>query len=260
MNILGRITHLCSHPRTQRLARILEPLREKRCAACGVPVPLAHHNGAATPLCATCQKALARRESGFCIRCGEITTPSLPCAVCGECLSSPRPWERFFFHGAYQGLLRELVLRFKSRHEIALAALLGSFLANHPGITGPYDAVIPLPLHPQRLRERGFNQSLELSRLLAGRLGAPLQPGLLTRAKATLSQAGLPIRARRDNMRGAFAVSPEATQMRVLLVDDVATTCATLESATHALLTAGTFAVDVAVLARTPEDAHSKSP
>lgn len=232
----------------RRLPSALAPLLETRCVSCSVPVP----PGSST-LCAPCAAALARREGGFCPMCGNLTATQdeIP-ALCGDCLTASRPWERFIFHGAYSGLLRDLILRFKQGRELPLGCLLGGFLADHPAIGGPYDAIVPVPLHPARLRERGFNQSLELAAPLAERLGTPVLRRALVRRVRTRSQAGLNRTERGNNVRNVFEATSRVRGGRLLLVDDVATTCASLESTAKTLLDAGAAAVTVAVVARTP--------
>ncbi len=116
------------------------------------------------------------------------------------------------------------------------------------------DVVVPVPLHERRLRERGFNQSLELARGLAGRTGIGLAATALSRLRDTVPQARLERAERLLNLKGAFAADPrQVAGRRVLLVDDVSTTGATLVECTAALLAAGAATVDVAVLARTAE-------
>lgn len=242
------------------LAGFLAPLRESRCVSCAVPVPAKEVNTAfGTALCPACTRALLRRTAGYCTRCGNLfaAADATP-APCGECLATPRPWERFFFHGVYQGVLRDLILRFKSGHELPLGALLGGLLAAHPELSGPYDAIIPMPLHPRRLRERGFNQALQAALPLAARSGAAIRPDILIRINDTHPQAGLSFAERKTNVRDIFVTAPatagaELGGKRLLLVDDIATTCASLESAATTLLRAGAFSADVAVIARTPE-------
>ena len=123
----------------------------------------------------------------------------------------------------------------------------------NPALSGPYDAVIPLPLHEKRLRERGFNQALELAKPVAVRLGSPIERTILFRTGHTLPQAGLSLKERKANVLRAFATRKKLTGKRVLLVDDIATTCASVEAASHVLREAGAASVDVAVVARTPE-------
>lgn len=243
----------------RRLGFWLAPLLEVRCASCAKPVPPARPGecfrtgGTAPVLCVVCEGKLARRDAGYCSRCGDIApfAQSAP-APCGDCLTAPRPWGRFFFHAEYQGLLRDLILRFKSGHELALGNALGGLLAGHPDMDARYDAVVPIPLHPRKLRERGFNQALELARPLARKLRAPLAPSLLARGTYTHPQAGLSLEERKRNVRGIFEASRGIAGKSVLLVDDIATTGASLESAVVALTKAGAVAVDVAVVGRTP--------
>ncbi len=241
----------------RRLVSALDPLLESRCVSCAAPIPHSMFRAPGPALCGTCSAALVRRTGGHCSRCGDLAaSPHAPPSPCGDCLAGERPWDRFHFHAAYQGLARELLLRFKNGHELPLGNALGKLLAAHPDITGSYDAVIPMPLHGCRMRERGFNQALELARPLARRLGVPLAPGLLRRTAYTYPQAGLSLEARRENVRGLF-VSSDAVPLRLLLVDDIATTCATLESAAAALKLAGAAIVDVVVFARTPRHVAS---
>src|SRR5262249_21777320 len=115
------------------------------------------------------------------------------------------------------------------------------------------DALIPIPLHPQRLRERGYNQALELARPLAREFGIDLRPDALVRQRATQAQSELDAAQRRRNLRGAFAVAPGVeVPAHVALIDDVMTTGTTLREAARTLLHAGALRVDVWALARAP--------
>lgn len=155
-------------------------------------------------------------------------------------------------HGLYEGALRHLVLRVKFAEDHAAARLLGGLLATACADLPRPDGVVPVPLHPERLRRRGCNQCLELARLPAAVLGVPLRPGWLTRVVPTRPQTGLSRQERRSNLRGAFAAHPDVRGQRVLLVDDICTTGTTLARAADCLLRAGAVAVDCAVAARTP--------
>ncbi|MDR3073155.1 MAG: ComF family protein, partial [Deltaproteobacteria bacterium] len=102
-----------------RALQCIAPLRERRCAACALPVPAAFAAGG-PPLCDACGKDLARRTGGYCPRCGDLTAADdLPPASCGVCLTTGRPWDALFFHGEYQGLLRALILRLKRGRELS---------------------------------------------------------------------------------------------------------------------------------------------
>lgn len=246
------LRHLRKH-----LSRLL---LERRCLACGAPVRGKERGLLGGRLCADCAAALARREKGFCPRCGEINAwPALEPSPCARCLVAPPPWQRFLFHGVYEGMLRELILRLKLGGELPLARLFGLLLLEHPELreltAGLEDEepilVVPVPLHPARLRARGFNQVLELARPLA-RPGFRLEPRLLCRTKNTPTQTTLHLDSRRRNLRATFSVTGDTRGQRILLLDDVATTGATLHETAEALLRAGADRVDVLVLARTP--------
>lgn len=179
-------------------------------------------------------------------------------ALCGSCLirrnaGKPPPWENLFFFNSYEGALRDLILRCKAGQDLPLALPLGLLLASHPGIRAEYDAVVPIPLHEAKLKKRGFNQALEIARPLARRLNAPLAPHLLARIKKTHTQTGLSLVERKRNVHEAFAAPGSARGMRLLVVDDIATTCSTLEEAAQTLKNEGALRVDAAILARTPE-------
>ncbi|MDR2893649.1 MAG: ComF family protein [Deltaproteobacteria bacterium] len=251
-------------------------ISEKRCGICAAPIRRPNPN-LKLGLCRKCLDAMPRRKAGYCLRCGEfVSADEMPYGLCGNCLLSPPPWQKIYFHGAYQGLLRESISRLKFGQVLHLAEALGGLLAAHPELavpspppttTGdsspinnfaprpddaPYSCIIPVPLHKKRLTERGFNQSALLAAPLARTLSLPLELKLLSRSRDTAHQTGLSREVRRHNMLEAFTVTGRADGLRILLFDDVLTTGATLASAAACLLRAGAERVDVAVLARTP--------
>ncbi len=146
------------------------------------------------------------------------------------------------------GLLR----RFKFHQDLVAGRLLAALLqARCAGLPRP-QALLPIPLHTARLRERGYDQALELAQPLARALDVPVCHGL-QRVRATAAQSELDARARRRNLRRAFAVAdPAALPAHVALIDDVMTTGATLHAAAHALRRAGVTRVDAWVVARVP--------
>jgi ComF family protein len=158
--------------------------------------------------------------------------------------------------------LRELVLGFKFGGRLGQGRLLAGFLAEawqraaaRPGPggmdAGRPDCLVPVPLHPRRLAWRGFNQSLELARFLGREMGRPVCVRGLARVRYTTPQSQLPGSQRLTNLVGAFAADRELVADRhVLLIDDVMTTGATVDTAARALRLAGAARVDVAVVAR----------
>ncbi|MFU2210561.1 phosphoribosyltransferase family protein [Solidesulfovibrio sp. C21] len=231
-----------------------------RCQACSGLLPA---RDGPHPVCPSCAVRLAPRLGGYCPRCGELAAdPAAPPQVCPECLRQDRPWDGFAFHGPYEGLLREMVLGFKFHGRLGQGRVLAGLAAGAylraaarcgPGAMAPAgpDLIVPVPLYPRRLAWRGFNQSLELARELARRLARPVAVNALARIRDTTPQSQLPGSKRLHNIQGAFAAAPEIVSGRaVLLVDDVMTTGATVETAARALRLAGAERVDVVVVAR----------
>lgn len=223
-------------------------LTERRCALCLVPfVP---HSPA--PFCAACLADLLRSPKGRCPRCG-LSMPAEGVFTCGRCLQDPPPWEQFVGVGPYEQQLRELLIRAKFHADTAALHGLGVLmaLAVQQELSG-IEVIVPMPLHPARLRERGFNQCVELSRPISRVLGVPVRNDFLVRQRDTPHQRGLSAQERRRNLRGAFVVPDRIVSRagtRVLLVDDVMTTGTTLRLATKVLVEAGAV-VDVVAAAR----------
>jgi ComF family protein len=223
------------------------------CAACATQLPwnVGACRRCALPIVpdASCRSAF-RREA---LSARPIAPEGAPTGrVCTACRESPPPFATTLAAFRYGFPLDRLLPRFKFHADLAagrlVAQLLGDALiaaaADRP------DAVVPLPLHRSRLRERGYDQALELARPLARRLGVPLRADGLRRIRATAAQTGLHAGERRRNLRGAFAVAGAALPPHVALVDDVMTTGATLAEAAGALRAAGVARVDVWVVAR----------
>ena len=152
--------------------------------------------------------------------------------------------------------LRQVIHKFKYGRQAYLGEPLGRLmaLACEPWFRASgLDLVIPVPLHPRRLRWRGFNQSVLLGREVGRAWGIPLDPFILTRRTETAPQSTLTLTERRPNVRGAFSMAPRRTvkKMRLLLVDDIYTSGATVDECTRVLLRSGAREVRVLTLART---------
>jgi len=225
-----------------------------RCPACGA---LLEPRVQADTVCPVCAAALAPRGGGYCPLCGEMTDdPDGPIALCTACRTKGRPWDGLAFHGRYEGVLRELVLQFKFSSRLGQGRLLGQLLVAtcrrlaFPDGGAP-DMLLPVPLHPRRLAWRGFNQSLELARIVGRTLQFPVRTDGIFRIRYTTPQSRLPGPRRLENIQGAFRADPAVVGGRtVVLVDDVMTTGATMETAALALRQAGACQVDVLVVAR----------
>ncbi len=222
-----------------------------RCAACDVALPEAPRGSELAAFCAPCAISLTPAGSPRCPRCGLVFEAGGRDHLCGGCLASPPPFDALDARYAYGGALACAVSRFKYGPAPHLAGPLSSLLFAG-GAPRDVDLVVPVPLHPRRLRQRGFNQAA----LLVGRapraLRSRLCTSILARVEDTPHQAGLTRRERLEALAGAFraAPGPKLRGARVLLVDDVATTTATMRAAAKALLDAGAASVVGLCLAR----------
>ncbi len=225
-----------------------------RCLLCGD-----RHEGDACDLCGQCARDLVRNDSA-CARCA-LPLPR-PAAACGECLRDAPPFDAAFAPFEYAHPLDLLLTRLKFGRSLAAGRVMGELwiaairtaLADG-AITRLPGALLPVPLHADRLRERGYNQALELARPLAAALGLRLAPELLRRERPTAAQTDLGAAARRRSLRGAFSFAPPrdgAAPDHVVLVDDVMTTGATVRECARVLKRAGIARVDVWAMARAP--------
>ncbi len=189
-----------------------------------------------------------------CERCA-LPLPEGAGTVCGRCLAEPPPIDRVHTLFRYAEPVSALIGDLKFRHRLWVARWCGDVLAAHlASVLERRGVVIPVPLHAARLRERGFNQALEIARPLARGLGASLRPGWVVRCKPTAEQTALSAAARWRNLRGAFAWNGPSVPERVLLVDDVLTTGATAGALATLLKGVGVQRVEVVTVARTVLD------
>ena len=172
-------------------------------------------------------------------------------ATCPACTARPPPLDGTHAAFDYAFPLDRLLPRLKFHRDFAAGRVLAQCMAERFAALPRPQALVPVPLHRGRLRQRGYDQALELARPLAKTLDLPLQAGLLQRCRATRAQSRLDADARGRNLRGAFRVDTRATlPAHVALVDDVMTTGATLHAAAETLRAAGVARVDAWVCAR----------
>lgn len=214
-------------------------------------------------LCTRCIQSLHHPEA-YCEQCAEalparlLLTPASTLIRCGRCLSNPPAFQRTLFAYAYCGPVAELIQQFKFNEALILSQLLADMIVNRIKITDyPLpDVLIPLPLHPDRLKQRGFNQSLELARHVGKALKIPVNNSLLLRTRATPRQSGLNRKAREKNIRGAFEVNTRNASMQIkgkhlALIDDVITTGSTTREAARVLQRTGAAQISVIAAAKT---------
>jgi ComF family protein len=207
--------------------------------------------------CALCAGTLPLIWPPFCSRCG-IPLPSEEGGIsqwCQSCGSGGSVECRIRSVGLFSGGLRTGILRFKFDRDMAVGKSLAAVLVRWFPLLYPapeYDVILPVPLHPRRLREREFNQSILLARPLATSLSLPLDLTSVQRTRNTTPQSMLRERERRENVRDAFAVTrPSCIEgTNILLLDDVCTTGTTLYELARLLLVHGAARVDAVAVAR----------
>ena len=202
-------------------------------------------------LCNSCKQRLPRNNS-CCPRCGEffselLMTPHL----CGGCLRQEPSFDNTYAPFIYQEEIRHLITGLKFGKQFKNAKLLGLLLTEAiPEHASKPGCLIPVPLHPARYRERGFNQAFEIARAVGTALNIPLNTQSCVRLKDTPHQTGLSAKQRRKNLRKAFAAVKPLTKSHIAIIDDVMTTGSTAEMLARELKKAGVNRVDVWVCAR----------
>jgi len=207
-------------------------------------------------LCGSCQKQVREIIPPFCNTCGlpfhGLTGSSA--GYCGRCLAHPPAYETARCAVAYEGVLRDSLVRFKYYGALHLSRTLSDILirAFHRYFDPThYDLIIPIPIHRKRLAVRGFNQALLLAERLSSHTGIPLDRTTFGKTRDTPPQVGLSRHERVKNIRGSFAVSNPARirDRRILLVDDVITTGSTIAEAAVTLRRGKASSVSALVLA-----------
>jgi len=228
---------------------LLSVLLAPPCAACGEQL----NHPTRGPVCDLCWRSILPLTPPLCDACGDPLptwrTISLTLARCARCRRARRNIDKTRAVGAYEGALRSIVHALKYEGRRSLAAPLAVLMRERGAhVLAGADAVVPVPLHPSRRRERGFNQAADLAR----HLGLRVSPAL-RRVRATSAQTGLAAAQRHRNVRNAFAPTRAAAALldqTVVLVDDVSTTGATLEACARALKEAGIREVRALTAAR----------
>jgi competence protein ComFC len=190
-------------------------------------------------ICTDCSKQIPRVNPPFCKKCGKPETSG---DFCASCWASPASIDgiRSVFH--FEGVIRQAVHDLKYHHlkaiSVQMAAFLGDYLAHNPV---PGDALVPVPIHRNRMKQRGYNQSVLIAESLGKMLGLPVLTACLERSRDSLPQArSSSLDQRRKNVLKAFSCTgPADNYKNVILVDDVCTSGATLESCALALKKSG---------------------
>jgi ComF family protein len=236
--------------------RLIDVILPRHCYRCGQPIASAVEGS----FCAACWGLIRLITPPYCPCCGEpfrspMALTYSPEYRCGACRATPPAFDRARAIGHYEGPLRQAIhlLKYQGKLHVQqplLQLAIAHFDVHFPATT--FDAIIPVPLHYERLIEREFNQATVLARGLARSLNVPVLERLLVRVRSTRPQVGLTGHERRQNVRHAFRLTdpPALADKIVLIVDDVLTTGATLGEVAKTLKAAGARQVDVFAIAR----------
>ncbi|HJT50399.1 MAG TPA: ComF family protein [Nitrosospira sp.] len=229
---------------------MMRPLFVKHCVLCGAV--------AEKHFCLACRESLPYLPSLHCVICA---LPLPQSGVCGACLVDPPAFDQIVAAANYAFPVDALIHSLKYQANLTLAPVLGDLLTARLDLADPLkrpDFIVPMPLHPRRLRERGFNQALEISRRVSKTSGIPTLPAVCRRIEDTSSQTGLPWKEREKNIRNAFVCERDLAGKHVAILDDVMTTGATLNELAKVLRKCGAACVSGWVVARTLSSDHTK--
>ncbi len=207
-------------------------------------------------VCGDCLAKLRPRQGPVCPLCGRFEAGPVADHLCGRCLSQTPAFSRHRSCGVYAGPLKDVILLFKYRTYAPLSRPLAGFaescFGGEESLWAGLDRLVPVPLHPSRRRDRGFNQAGLLARDLAAPRGLPVLSGALVKVRNAPAQARLRAADRERNVRGVYAVKrPDLVRGRtLLLVDDVTTTGATIRECARVLMAAGAEEVRAITIAQ----------
>lgn len=247
------------------VSAVLDVVLPRRCLACGITLSA---GPAAAGLCHPCWAQIRFLGRPQCDRCGDpFDEPQPPATLCGACIAHPPTYDRARAVMAYGTVSGRLIQGFKHGDRTHAAPAFGAWLARAGSeLITATDLIVPVPLHRRRLHRRRYNQAAMLAHALCAHYrrdeahGAPqvrpprVRTDLLIRARPTPSQQGRGRSARAANVRRAFAVPADLSGTRVLLIDDVFTTGATVAECARVLRRAGAASVDVLTIAKVVND------
>ena len=229
-----------------RFGQLYSKLMPIPCLLCG-----SSNNGIC--LCQACSEQLPLLGN-VCLRCA---LPLQRSGICGQCLNNPPEQESSFSLFLYQPPIDRLIANLKYHDQLALILFFAGQMAKHLKKRPLPQLLLPIPLHPRRLRDRGYNQSLELAKYLSQHLTIPVRHDVLLRIRDTPPQTSLPLSERKNNMKHAFQLNNTDIPTHIALIDDVLTTGHTANIAAKVLRQAGVNNIEVWTIARTVKHSHS---
>lgn len=236
--------------------KILSILFPSRCLLCSRTVnsPLVNE---AVELCTDCYRAMPFNNI-CCVRCAlPLPDGFAENTLCGRCIRKLPDYDYAHSVFRYEDDVIGLVHQLKFSEKITCARSIGEILLaaieadKNLKLEKP-DCLLPVPLHSSRLRQRGFNQSIEIARVISKQRSIPIEYDAVTRQRSTISQTGLNAQQRRKNIKGAFSLQANFNCKHVLIIDDVVTTGSTVNELTFLLKKKGVERVGVLSIARAP--------
>lgn len=225
-------------------SKIKQSILPHTCILCGA-------SARSRMLCPGCESDLPWLSLRQCPVCA---LPTGTGNTCGNCLKSPPAFDATHALLEYNFPVNAVLQRYKYSGFLAVADLMAELFAERYDSPALPDLILPMPLHPDRLQERGFNQAVEIGRILAKRAQIPMDTRRVKRTRQTAPQAGLNLRQRRSNLRNAFSCEGRLDGLRIALLDDVMTTGASLNALAETVKNAGAAHVECWVMARTLPD------
>jgi ComF family protein len=217
---------------------------KQKCLLCNAKIDALEANIHAA--CRACLNDLPWHPKTSCPQCGLSSSGQL----CGSCISSPPDFDATISVFLYDFPIDTMMQRYKYGNMLSLCAFFGQMLSEKVAFD-TVDIIIPMPMHPARIKERSFNQALEIAKFLCKNHKEKLDYKSAERQKLTPPQASLPLKERVKNIKGAFSVNTVLTGKRIVIVDDVMTTGASLNELAKTLKKAGASHVECWVIART---------
>ncbi len=204
-------------------------------------------------VCQNCYQALPYNDV-CCVRCAlPLAEDNNHSVLCGRCIQKLPAFDYVHSLFRYEDDVIGLVHQLKFNEKISFARSIGEMLLRYFSGTGEKpDCLLPVALHQSRMRQRGFNQSIEIARVLAKKLAIPIEHSAVVRQRSTVTQTGLNAKQRQKNIRGAFSVAEPLDYKHVLIVDDVMTTGATVNELAKLLKKNNVERVGVLSIARAP--------
>lgn len=237
---------------------MLKNLIYKNCILCGT---VSSHD-----FCTSCHNslpALSINHCSICLKNIASNTSNYKSKKCGSCLANPPAYNATMAALDYTFPVDALIHALKYQTQLAIAPILAELLIgkiSSTEMTEKPNVIIPMPLHPKRLQERGFNQALEIARHVAQQTKITLLPDRCKRVKNTPPQTGLPWRSRQENVRKAFSCQMDLSGKHVAIIDDVMTTGATLNELSLQLRKQGAIKITNWVIARVQADKIQRQP